>query len=298
MGGGRWDDISRSAYRSVTKKRSTLNRNQIFKRAETRTDFNPKNISMRESRDSEDNPKSNAIIVGLDVSGTMGYIAEHIAKEGLGTLAESIIDTKPVSDPHIMFLAIGDAVANDINPLQATQFEADIRISEQITDLYLEGGGGGNGFESYDLAWLLASEKTSIDCYEKRKDKGYLFTVGDEEFPTSPDRRKLKTLGFSLETEITSIQSLTRAQEKYNVFHIVVEEGSYAKRDLNRVLISWEPHLKKKVIRLSNYKHISQVITSVIHVNEGKDPNSVISMWEDDDVKNTVTHALGLTLGE
>lgn len=49
-----------------------------------------------------------------------------------------------------------------------------------MIDIFLEKGGGGNSFESYDLPWYFAAKRTSIDCFEKRKKKGFLFTVGDE----------------------------------------------------------------------------------------------------------------------
>lgn len=65
------------------------------------------------------------------------------------------------------------------SPLQVTQFEADIRIVEQLLDMCV-------GFEenrySYDSpVWYFAARHTKIDCYEKRGKKGFLFFIGDEE---------------------------------------------------------------------------------------------------------------------
>lgn len=59
-------------------------------------------------------------------------------------------------------------------------FEADIRIARQLEKLWLEKGGGGNCCESYTLPWYFAALHTAIDWFEKRGQKGYLFTVGDE----------------------------------------------------------------------------------------------------------------------
>jgi hypothetical protein len=91
--------------------------------------LNPAKIKMRESRDSDDNLPSTPIIVGIDVTGSMGVLAETLVKRGLKPLFEEILDRKPVTDPHVMAMAIGDAWC-DRAPLQVTQFEADISVAE------------------------------------------------------------------------------------------------------------------------------------------------------------------------
>ena len=82
--------------------------------------YDPSRIKVRESRDSKDNPLSTAIIVGLDVTGSMGYLSEEIAKNSLNKTMLEIYDKQPVTNPHIMFQAIGDS-KSDRAPLQATQ---------------------------------------------------------------------------------------------------------------------------------------------------------------------------------
>ena len=118
--------------------------------------LDPRNIKngIRESRDSDANPASTAIIIGLDVTGSMGLIADAIAREGLKTLFTEIYDRQPVRDPHILFMGVGDALC-DTAPLQVSQFEADIRIADQLVDLWLESGGGANACESYTLPWYF-----------------------------------------------------------------------------------------------------------------------------------------------
>jgi hypothetical protein len=144
-------------------------------------DLDPKGVKVRESRDGIDNPISNAIIIGLDVTGSMGNVIDVMVKKGVPLLMSEIYDRKPVTNPQVMFMAIGDAEAGDHAPLQVTQFESDIRIAKQIEKIWIEGHGGGNRYESYILPWYFASMHTSIDCFEKRGKKGYLFTVGDEQ---------------------------------------------------------------------------------------------------------------------
>lgn len=289
MGNASW---CADSYRAKSAVYGSQSRSELFSKRAIKEDFDPKNVVMRESVDSEANPESNAIIIGLDVTGSMGMIAEHIAKNGLGTLVEGILDRQPVSDPHIMMMAIGDIFC-DSAPLQVTQFEADIRIAEQLTDLWLEGGGGGNSFESYDLPWAFAARKTQIDCFKKRGKKGYIFTMGDENPPEAPTNKSLnETIGAGGQGDSTSKQLLIEAQVTYNVFHLIVEEGSFARRALSTVKQNWDKLLGKKVICLNDYNYVAEVIISVIEVNEGKDPNEVIDSWEDAGAKRAVTHAL------
>lgn len=291
MGSGRWDHDTYSDYTRTIAKSSAR---EIFRGRGIKDYMDPKNIKIRESRDSEDNPKSNAIIVALDVTGSMGIIAERMAKEGLGTLVQGIYDRKPVEDPHVMIMAVGD-IFHDEAPLQATQFEADIRIAEQLKDVYLEGHGGGNSFESYDLPWYFAARKTSIDCFEKRGKKGYLFTIGDELPPqqTASVQMLREVLGSNDEiAKLSPMEALKEAQEKYEVFHIIVEEGNFASRAKNKVTNAWREILGGRAVSLKNYKHIAEVILSVIEVSEGRDPDAVVSAWENRDIKDTVKYAL------
>jgi hypothetical protein len=196
-----------------------------------------------------------------------------------------------VSDPHIMTLAIGDANC-DRAPLQATQFEADLEIAQQLTDLYLEGGGGGNSFESYNLPWVFASMKTSIDCFEKRGKKGYLFTIGDEEAPAALTKEQLKRfLGEDVQSDISTEDALAMAERMYNVFHIVVEEGSHCRYSgKDRVMQSWNAILGQRVIPLSDYTKLPEVIISAIEVIEGKDRDEVVKSWSGD-TSLVVAHA-------
>ena len=305
MGYSRWDSASYASASAVT--RTTLNaarssgmsdsmaRKQVFTQSNINKLFDPKGVMLRESRDSEANPNSTAIILGIDVTGSMGMIAEALAVDGLGKLVEGLLTRLPVTDPHMMVMAIGDAFC-DRAPLQVSQFETDIRIAEQLKSLWLEGGGGGNAFESYDIPWYFAGRRTSIDCFEKRGKKGYLFTVGDE--PPPPKGVSASDInaifGGGEQQGYSSAEMLALAQEKYNVFHVIVEQGSYARTRPAEVKAAWNTILGKKVIQLSDYTYMSEVILSVIEVNEGKDPTEVINSWEDVKIKNAVRHALGL----
>lgn len=282
MGSSRWDPDAWTSYATST---ATKSRDAIFTtKSGIKDSLNPKGVKIRESRDSVANPESNAIIVGIDVTGSMGMIAEALAREGLGVLFQEILTRKPVTDPHLMFMAIGDVVAHDQAPLQVSQFEADDRIITQLTEIFLEGRGGGNQFESYNLPWYFAANHTSIDCFEKRGKKGFLFTVGDELPPDDLLRSHIETVtGDKIQTDRLSNEDLlTMVSRMYHVFHVIVEEGGGCRHNVAGVTNAWKKVLGQNVLNLSDYRRLSEVIVSAIQVVEGEKKTDVIKSWSGD----------------
>lgn len=279
MGGGRFDTGAYRSFASSTVGKST---DEIYTSRSLAKDLNPYGVKVRESRDSADNPQSTPLIVGIDVTGSMGMIADVIAREGLGTLFTGVLDRKPIHDPHVMFMAIGDANFDEA-PLQVSQFEADKRIIEQLAQIYLEHGGGGNNFESYNLPWYFAGVHTVHDSMEKRGKRGYLFTAGDEEAPQDLTKDQIKRVcGDDVESVMTTRQMLELAQRSYDVFHIVIEEGSHARSHLSAVARSWGELLGQHVIRLADHKKLAETIVSAIEVAEGVDAATSAKGWGGD----------------
>jgi hypothetical protein len=279
MGGGRWSSSDWDGYAKKTYTGKTTR--EVFTKNKIHKDFDPKNINVRESRDSEDNPRSTPIIAALDVTGSMHNVIDAMARKGMNTLCKEIYDRKPVSDPHVMCMGVGDVAARDEAPLQVTQFEADIRISEQVNNIWLEGGGGGNRFESYHLPWYFAAMRTEIDSIEKRGEKGYLFTIGDE-FPpdklTAPDLKKV--FGPGQYSTVSAEEALRMAQRKYHVFHVVVEEGNCARRYGDGVKNEWRELLGQNVLPLADHRKLAEVIVSTIQLVNGEDRNDIAGSWD------------------
>lgn len=282
MGSGTFNSASYATYSaniataSVNDIYKTRSASAVLSATGAAKHLNPLGVKVRESRDSADNPNSHAIIVGIDVTGSMGSLAETIAKHGLGTLFMEILKRKPVTDPHLMFMAIGDANSDQV-PLQVSQFEADNRIVDQLTDIFLEGNGGGNNSESYHLPWYFAGMHTSIDCLEKRNKKGYLFTLGDEWVPPPLTREQIKRfIGDEVERDFTTLELLAMAQRMYHVFHLVVEQGSYQ----DRPLASWKALLGERALLLADHTKLAEVIVSTIQITEGADADAVADSWD------------------
>jgi hypothetical protein len=278
MGYSRFSSSDYSSY-SDTHKLKSARREEVFTSRGIPAALDPSKIVIRESRDSDINPKSTPIIIGLDVTGSMGFVAEAIAKEQLPALMGSIYEELPVTDPHVMFMGIGD-VYSDSAPLQASQFEAGaIPLIEQLRSMWLEGGGGGNNTESYNLPWYFAAHKTSTDSFEKRGKKGYLFTIGDEMPPEDLDESGLrKTFGRGQHVSAGSTHELlAEAQKKFSVFHIIAEEGNYCRSRLNPVRAQWSELLGANAIFMRNHRHLSAIVTATLKIANGADINEVIA---------------------
>ena len=277
MGHGRWDASAWASYAAAHTTGKSAH--EIFGAHAMADRFNPARIKVRESRDGPLNPASTAIILASDVTGSMGAIAEVMIRSGLDTAMREIYDRKPVSDPHVMAMAVGDAEC-DSAPLQATEFEADVRLAEQLKNLWIEGGGGGNAGESYHLPWYFAATKTSADCFEKRGRKGYLFTIGDEPILPGVSKANLtRIFGGGAERDLSSADLLAMASRNYDVFHIVLTGVGVAKGDLPRVMKTWTPLLGQRVIKCDDHEKIAEVIVSAIQVNEGASADSVAASW-------------------
>lgn len=277
MGGGSWTSSSWDSYASARVRGRS--RASIFTSHGMKDPYDPAKIAMRESRDSADNPNSTPIIVGVDVTGSMGSLAEELIVKGLNTTFTELLARKPVSDPHVMALAIGDAYS-DQAPLQATQFEADIRIAEQLTDLWLEGHGGANRGESYSLAHAFAGLKTVHDSFLKRKRKGFLFTVGDEPCLDGVTKAQMKkVMGIDVQSDLSARDCVDLASRTYECFHIIVD-GSYARHDLPGVRATWDPLLPQRVIHLRDPGKLSETIVSTIEMASGRDRDAVVKSWD------------------
>jgi len=280
MGSGRWSDSDWKGYAKASSYTSKSTA-EIFNTSGMAKELNPEGVKVRESRDSKDNPNSTALIVGLDVTGSMSCVLDAMARKGLNTLATEVYDRKPISDPHIMCMGIGDAEAGDRAPLQVTQFEADLRIAKQLEKIYLEQGGGGNCYESYALAWYFAARHTSIDCFEKRGHKGYLFTIGDEE-PTPYLRVEdiERVFGYKPQADVQMDQLLTEASRQWEIFHVIVEEGNHCRSAPDKVFGKWSAALGQRALHLADHTKLAEVIVSAIQINEGVDSDKVMKSWD------------------
>lgn len=265
MGYTSYSTDSRSA-RAVTKGYATKSANDIFEQNKERKiheSMDPKKAKLRESMDSEIHPLSVPIILALDVTGSMLDVPVHLIREDLPKMMSNIIE-HGIKDPQVLFLAIGDA-ETDYFPLQVGQFESgDEELDLWLTRTYLEGHGGGNGGESYSLAWYFAAFHTVTDAWNKRKQKGFLFTVGDEPCLRNLSVCQIKeVLEETPETSFSEKELLKRAQERYNVYHLHVLEGVQGHNSLNY----WKELLGDHCIAVADHREVGNVIAKIVTTN-------------------------------
>ncbi len=228
MGGGSWtkdafSTYSRSVGRNVdnsgvvtTDYRSAQD---MFKSRRIADELNPRNV-VRECRDTDEHPNTIPVILALDVTGSMGDAAMEVAKK-LNAVMTKLYDN--TQDVEFLVMGIGD-LAYDSAPVQASQFESDIRIAEQLDKIYFEGGGGGNGYESYTAAWYFGLHHTKLDCWERGK-KGIIITMGDEPLNPYLPYRSLKTAtGDGLQGDIVTAELYNAVTQKFDVFHLMVND--------------------------------------------------------------------------
>jgi len=259
MGGGTYSTETRAMYSSSVAAKST---DEIFKQNKLRQihkDMSPMDLGIREARDSDAHPESLAIIIALDVTGSMGRIPERIVKDDLTHIMETLIGAG-LKDVQLMFLAIGDH-HSDSEPLQVGQFEsADQELAMWLERIWIERGGGGGATESYPLAWLVGGKHTSIDCLEKRSQKGFLFTIGDE--ACHPTYNPVHITGEPAQIPYQTKDLLESAKEKYNVYHIHVNYTGY--RNNQHVLNQWKELVGQNLLMAEDDHEISVNIANAV----------------------------------
>ena len=241
---------------------TTKSAGEIFTKRSIDNAMSPNGVMLRESRDSEEHPLSVPVILALDVTGSMGMIPHQLVKEGLPHMMAGIIE-HGVQHPQVLFLAIGDHKTDDA-PLQVGQFESnDELLDKWLTNVYLEGHGGGNGGESYALAWYFAGYRTSTDSFEKRKTKGFLFTVGDEPVHNQISRHDMKQImGEGEYGDYTAAALLAKARETYHVFHLHIKETMTGMEP--RVINGWKEIMGENLIIVESHDQIANIIAETV----------------------------------
>ena len=147
-----------------------------------------------------------------------------------------------------LFGAFGDADdgGRAAAPWQIGQFEtSDKEADEWLTRTNLGGSGGSWGYESADLALYFLGYHTSIDCWEKRKKRGYAFITTDDLCrPVVRAATVNRLLGREeLDADLPIETVLAKAAEMWDI-HILIPDNGRAKLvapypdDRN-----WKPHL-------------------------------------------------------
>lgn len=268
MGGGSWTSKAFADYSVSTGKAycsdgtidySSTSINQVFRSNFMDDRLNPNGVK-RECRDSEEHPHTVPVILALDVTGSMGDAAKEVASK-LHKIMEKILDQK--RDVEFLIMGIGDLIY-DMSPIQASQFESDIRIAEQLDLLYFENGGGGNEWESYTAAWYFGLHNTELDCW-KRGEKGLIITIGDEIInPYLPFRELNRALGSNEQDGVKTIDLYRQVSDLYDVHHIHVSHGSRSEGRTSAVIKSFGKIIGDQNVHASNVNGLQDIIPEIV----------------------------------
>lgn len=267
-----YGNYSYETHENLVRSRTHKTRAEVFQQSSVHPLMNPLGVAMRESRDGADHPNSLPIIFALDVTGSMGTIPEMLARRELPQFMLNL-QSAGVTDPQVLFMFMGDA-AHDDGPLQVGQFESTAEDMDRwLTWSWLEGGGGNNGCESYDLAMYFAARHTDSDAVRKRGRRGYFFMTGDENPYPSTDRGWVKDLiGDQLPADVPLQQVCDELAAHYHPFFLIPDPSRR-----RRCEKQWRGVLGDHVICLAQAEDTCLVAAALVALCEGGDLNAVAS---------------------
>lgn len=268
MGGGAWTrksfvDYSMNSGRNVTDDgvvSGNFTPQEMFTQRDIAEELDPHN-KIRECCDSEEHPNTKPVILALDVTGSMGGASVKVAKE-LNVIMTKLYEK--VNDVEFMIMGIGD-LAYDRAPIQASQFESDIRIAEQLDKMWFEGGGGGNGYESYTAAWYFGLKHCKLDCWNRGK-KGIIITLGDEPLnPYLPKEKLKRVTGDNLESNIETEGLYKEALRKYDIYHLCIDDNEtcYGLYE-DEIKSTWGNLLDENHLKVVNLDYLAATIVNIV----------------------------------
>lgn len=301
MGGGSWTAQSFASYSTArgydysTTTHSIVgdySAQDMFKSRRIDAMLDPKNVR-RECCDSDEHPNSKPVILALDVTGSMGDGAVKVAKS-LNNIMENLYES--VEDVEFMVMGIGDLYCDNA-PIQASQFESDIRIAEQLDKIYFEGGGGGNGYESYTAAWYFGLYNCELDCWKRGK-KGTIITIGDEPLNPYLQRSELEyvlgNIGHDTPTETNDLYKAVI--EKYNIYHIALDDRSTSYRWYEKPIEnSWKPFLGDHLY-VSTLNELPKTIAEIVKRSNSDDTvvDTFVDIWDNNTVEDAPIDSDGI----
>ncbi|AKJ07649.1 hypothetical protein ATI61_107101 [Archangium gephyra] len=261
MGHGNY---SSEAHEALLRGRAQLPTQQVFQQKSCHPLMNPKGVRLRESRDSAEHPNSLGVVFALDVTGSMGTIPKLLATQLLPKFMKVLTDCR-VPDPQLLFMAVGDATSDNA-PLQVGQFESTAELMDQwLTWSFLEGGGGGTGHETYELGLYFLAQHTEMDCWVKRKKKGYLFMTGDElPYPSLSKHIVDGIIGDRLDDDLKTEEIVAELQKTFVPFFVIpdLERRNKCER-------RWRDLLGDHVLCMESPQDICFVTAGAICLYEG-----------------------------
>ena len=111
------------------------------------------------------------------------------------------------------------------------------------------------------LAWYFASNHVKTDAFDKRKQKGFVFTIGDEpclkNLPVSAIKGIMGDTAMG-QSNYTREELLASAQMQNHVYHIHVNHSGY------NCDPAWKQMLGDNLIEITDHTTVAKVISDII----------------------------------
>ena len=207
--------------------------------------------------------KPNPIIFALDVTGSMGNWSK-IIYEKMPMFYGQIMMQNYLKDPSISFCAVGDATS-DQSPLQVSEFGQGKEIDQLIGKMYLEGGGGGNQHESYELSAYFYDHHVELTNVEIP----FFFLTGDEGYWEKLSGGTIDNIiGANPHQDFIGKNIWQDLMKKYNVF--LIKKPFTNLKVEPKIIKQWNEALgEERVLLIKTPKACIDVILGAIAITSG-----------------------------
>ncbi len=222
-------------------------------------------VGKRECRYSADHPAARGISIWLDVTGSMGAVCNAIQKN-LATAHELVVGKGYLPDAQIKFGQIGDYYSDDA-PLGCGQYESNNEMDKDLEAILIEGGGGGQNKESYEMGAYFDVYHTEHDAWDDGL-KPYFIMIGDEKAYDVDKKAVKELLGETIEAGIPVAEIFAQLKEKYHVYFILPRGAAHGNSaEIKRFWI--DTIGGDNIISLESPDQVSETIAAIIGINEG-----------------------------
>jgi hypothetical protein len=213
------------------------------------------------------------IVIGLDVTGSNTEFA-NIVYDKAPMLYGQIEQQGYLKNFDICFSAIGDAHC-DNSPIQVCDFKAGIDIDKELKKLYMEGGGGGQTMETYELSAYYFAHK----CNMPNATLPFFFFIADESPYAVLDQDIIEEyIGDSVTEDVDSKQIFRDLFRNFkgNVYIFQNDYGGSehgSKSETSKINNEWKRLIGKNyaehLIRIKEEKSIIDLILGTIAMVSG-----------------------------
>lgn len=207
------------------------------------------------------------VVWAFDVTGSMGDFPRTLWDK-LPMIAGQLKELGYLRDPEISLAAVGDAVS-DSAPIQICDFVKAKDLDASMKKLWLEGMGGGQEVESYELTAYYYANKVELP---KAEMPIFIF-IGDEGFRTELDSRTLNNHFGGRQEGVSAQAVFAKLKEKFkgNVFLIHKQYSSGGGYADKAIVNQWQDALgSEKVIILGENMAIGDIILGIFALVSSK----------------------------